>query len=153
MTIHVNLVQAVASWGSFPAGLRWARGGCLKVTWGQSRHCFPDLSKAFENVQHEQLLLHLQKSNIGGTVLKCFSNYLKGRFQKVLLPGHVSEEFICSKRVPQGNVLGPLLFKIYVLDLHPIANMYNVSLPSVLGRPWKVLAAMFLQHWLPSPRS
>ena len=49
---------------------------------------FLDLSKAFDNVQHEQLLLHLQKMNIGGTVLKWFSNYLKGRSQKVVLHGH-----------------------------------------------------------------
>ena len=67
---------------------------------------FLDLSKAFDNVQHEQLLLHLQKLNIGGTVLKWFSNYLKGRSQKVVLHGHVSEEFPCSKGVPQGSVLG-----------------------------------------------
>ena len=45
---------------------------------------FLDLSKAIDNVQHEQLLLHL---NIGGTVLKRFSNYLKGRSQKIVLHG------------------------------------------------------------------
>ena len=78
---------------------------------------FLDLSKAFD--KHEQLLLHLQKLNIGGTVLKWFSNYLKGRSQKVVLHGHVSEEFPCSKDVPQGSVLGPLLFNIYVADLQP----------------------------------
>ena len=91
---------------------------------------FLDLSKAFYNVQHEQLLLHLQKLNIGGTVLKWFSNYLKGRSQKVVLHGHVSEEFPWSKGVPQGSVLGPLLFNIYVADLHPMASRYIVSLPS-----------------------
>ena len=73
---------------------------------------FLDLSKAFDNVQHEQLLLHLQKLNNGGTLLKWFSNYLKGRSQKVALHGHVSEEFPCSKGVPQGSVLGPFLFNI-----------------------------------------
>ena len=91
---------------------------------------FLDLSKAFDNVQHEQLLLHLQKLNIGGTVLKWFSKYLKGRSQKFVLHGHVSEEFPCSKGVPQDSVLGPLLFNIHVADLHPMASWYNVSLPS-----------------------
>ena len=49
---------------------------------------FLDLNTAFDNVQHEQLLLHLQKLNTGGTVLMWLSNYLKGR----------SKDFIDQKR-------------------------------------------------------
>ena len=91
---------------------------------------FLDLSKAFDNVRHQQLLIFLQRFHIGGTVLRWFSNYLTGRSHRVVVNDQASDEFICTKGVPQGSVMGPLLFNLCVADLHSIAARYNVSLPA-----------------------
>ena len=91
---------------------------------------FLDLSKTFDNVRHQQLLIFLQRFHIGGTVLRWFSNYRTGRSHRVVVNDQASGEFICTKGVPQGSVLGPLLFNLYVADLHSIAARYNVSLPA-----------------------
>ena len=91
---------------------------------------FIDLSKAFDNVQHQLLLLKLQQHGIGGSALAWFWSYLYQRSQNVMLNGSSSEYFYSSKGVPQGSVLGPLLFNIYVAGLPSIAEQHNASLPS-----------------------
>ena len=91
---------------------------------------FIDLSKAFDNVQHQLLLLKLQQHGIGGSELAWFWSYLYQRSQNVMLNGSSSEYFYSSKGVPQGSVLGPLLFNIYVAGLPSIAEQHNASLPS-----------------------
>lgn len=78
---------------------------------------FCDISKAFDRVWHKGLLFKLKQNGIKGDLLKWISHYLSGRSQKVFVGSSMSESKILSAGVPQGSVLGPLLFLIYVNDI------------------------------------
>ena len=91
---------------------------------------FIDLSKAFDNVDHQLLLLTLQNYGVGGVALAWSYNYLKGRHQRIVVFPDTSGPISCSKGVPQGSVLGPLQFNTYVADLPSIAEKHDTILPS-----------------------
>jgi len=76
-----------------------------------------DLQKAFDTVNHEILLYKLSNYGIRGVVLKWFKNYLSGRKQFTSVAGVHSEIGTINTGVPQGSVLGPLLFLLYVNDI------------------------------------
>ena len=78
---------------------------------------FLDLSKAFDTLDHDILIYKLQLYGIRGVVLDLFKNYLQNRRQYVVINGFKSENKLLRCGVPQGSILGPLLFLIYINDL------------------------------------
>ena len=81
-----------------------------------------DLQKAFDTVDHKILLMKMEALGLGQDVVRWFRYYLSDRRQLVDVSGVLSSSAAISCGVPQGSILGPLLFLIYVNDMSGAVN-------------------------------
>ena len=88
---------------------------------------FIDLKKAFDTIDHDILLDKLNHYGFRGLINDWFS-YLKNRTQKTQVGHHISDKAVVRGGVPQGSILGPSLFLLYVSDIHRCLNKFRFYL-------------------------
>ena len=85
--------------------------------------CFLDISKCFDTIDHDLLLFKLSKYGVSCNEHKWFTNYLSNRKQVVSCHGELSKPNYITVEVPQGSVLGLLLFILFINDITQSVNL------------------------------
>ena len=89
---------------------------------------FIDFSKAFDSISHSRLLTKLQNIGITNKALSWFQDFLTNRTQRVVIDGQASSWSTVQQGVPQGSLLGPVLFSIYTNDMPSTVSTSTINM-------------------------
>ena len=103
---------------------------------------FLDISKAFDRVWHKGLLFKLKCLGVGGSFFAWIDDYLSKRNQRVVLNGQESTIMCTNAGVPQGSILGPFLFIIFMNDIEETitSDMYIFADDTTLTKTYDLLS-------------
>ena len=93
---------------------------------------FLDFKKAFDTVDHDILLWKLERAGLGPNICRLLANYLSERSQSTKIDGNISSSKAITTGVPQGSILGPLLFIIFTNDLVSLSFHFIQFLQTIL---------------------
>ena len=102
----------------------------------QTDIAYLDLAKAFDSVDHSILLQKLKCYGVTGRLLNWFADYLNNRRQRVVMDGATSQWTPATSGVPQGSILGPMLFVIFINDAPDVIN--NKAIPPLFADDTKL---------------
>ena len=115
----------------------------------QTNVIYFDFQKAFDSVNHDIILKKLKSQyKIDGSLLRFFVNYLKGRNQQVVICGEKSSNKIVTSGVPQGSIIGPTLFLLFINDITlQITPGTNIALYADDTKIWREIITGD-DHWI-----